>query len=87
MFVGQIARDDFFAIIDGRGNGGNVRQAQDIGIRAHTFAQNFAQAPGSAGQQQTVERGVGSRGRRHGKPLHVVIRFVVGCRMTALKYR
>ncbi len=45
LFVGKVAEDDFFAIINGRGESGDVRQAQDMGIRAHTFAQDLPRPP------------------------------------------
>lgn len=72
VFVGEVAEHDFFAIIGGRGEGGDVGQAQHLGIGAQAFTQDLAEATGSAGQQQAIERGAGCRSRRHGNPLHVL---------------
>ncbi|CEL29878.1 hypothetical protein SRM1_03232 [Pseudomonas fluorescens] len=57
VFVGEIAQHDFFVIIHGRGERSDVRQTQHIGVRPQTFAQDFAQAAGSTGQQQAIEWG------------------------------
>ncbi|MNQ79198.1 hypothetical protein D3C85_941350 [compost metagenome] len=89
LLVGQIAGHDFFAIIDGRCDIGDVRQANHIGVRAQAFAQDFPEATGGAGQQQAIERGAGGCSGRHGNPgrLVIIFRFVVGCRTTVAKYR
>ena len=68
LLVGEVAEHDFFVVIDGRGEGGDVGQAQHIGVRAQAFAQDFAQASGGTGQQQAIERSAGGRNRRHGNP-------------------
>ncbi|MNL38410.1 hypothetical protein D3C87_1606230 [compost metagenome] len=73
LLVGEVARHHFFAIIDGWRNVGDVRQANDIGVRAQAFAQDFAEATGGAGQQQAVERGAGGCCGRHGNPGCAVI--------------
>ncbi|MNL45835.1 hypothetical protein D3C87_1685120 [compost metagenome] len=79
LLVGKVAGDDFFAVIDGRGDVGNVRQANNLGIRPQRFAQHFAQATGGTGQQKAVERGCLSCS--HGSPWTAII-IEVCCRLS-----
>ncbi|MNT88273.1 hypothetical protein D3C72_2288090 [compost metagenome] len=49
LLIGKVAGDDFFAIIDGRGDVGDIRQANHVGIRPQRFAQHFTEAAGGTG--------------------------------------
>ncbi|MNP09898.1 hypothetical protein D3C76_1020210 [compost metagenome] len=73
VLVGEVAGHDFFAIIDGGGDVGDVRQANDVGVRAQALAQDFAQATGGTGQQQAIEGRWGGCSGRHGNPWTAVI--------------
>ena len=66
LLVGQIARHDFFTVVDGWRDVGDVRQANHIGVGAQAFAKDLAQATGGTGQQQAIERGAGSGSGGHG---------------------
>ena len=67
LLVGQIARHDFFTVVDGWRDVGDVRQANHIGVGAQAFAKDLAQATGGTGQQQAIERGAGSGSGGHGE--------------------
>ncbi|MNP64279.1 hypothetical protein D3C76_1597630 [compost metagenome] len=89
VFVGEVAGHDFFAIINGRGDVGDVRQANDIGVRAQALAQDFAQATGGTGQQQAIEGRLGGCSGCHGNSWTSSCYYwvVVGCRTTKWEYR
>lgn len=54
LLVGEVARHDFFAIINGWRHVGDVRQTEYVGVRSQAFAQDFTEATGGAGQSRRL---------------------------------
>ncbi|MNY39519.1 hypothetical protein D3C86_1742030 [compost metagenome] len=45
LLVGEVARHDFFAIINGWRHVGDVRQTEYVGVRSQAFAQTLPRPP------------------------------------------